>query len=58
MRKDRGLNYLHVTKKLQMKNNPLGERREFWDNFLAKYAEMVVDGVVKGKANRDELWIY
>lgn len=58
MRKDRGLNYLHVTKKLQMKSNPLGERREFWDNFLAKYAEMVVDGVVKGKTNRDELWIY
>lgn len=55
MRKDRGLNYLHVTKKLQMKSNPLGERREFWDNFLAKYAEMVVDGVVKGKTNRDEL---
>lgn len=53
--KDGGLNYLHVTKKLQMKNNPLGERGEFWDNFLAKYAEKVVDGVVRREEKRDEL---
>lgn len=55
MRKAGDLNYLHITKKLQMKTNPLGERAEFWDNFLMKYAEFVVDGVVKGKEKHDEL---
>lgn len=26
--------------------NPLGKREQFWDEFLQKYADMAVDGVV------------
>lgn len=40
------LEYLHITKSLKMSVNPLEERGKFWDQFLKKYAEMAVDGVV------------
>ncbi|XP_073953927.1 venom carboxylesterase-6-like [Choristoneura fumiferana] len=39
--------YLHITKKPRMKVNPLGERRIFWEQFLKKYSEMAIHGVVK-----------
>nr|AQY62742.1 carboxylesterase [Pieris rapae] len=37
-------NYLHISKTLKMKKNPLGKRSEFWDAFLNKYREMTKDG--------------
>ncbi|XP_059059023.1 esterase E4-like [Achroia grisella] len=40
-------NYLHINKALRMKQNPLGEREQFWDQFLAKYSQMAVDGLVQ-----------
>ncbi|XP_013137128.1 PREDICTED: carboxylesterase 5A-like [Papilio polytes] len=47
-------NYLHINKKLRMKQNPMGERVKFWDDFIAKYSALAEDGVVKDK-NHDEL---
>lgn len=29
-----------------MKTNPLGERKKFWEQFLEKYSQIAVDGVV------------
>lgn len=29
-----------------MKTNPLGERKKFWEDFLEKYSQMAVDGVI------------
>ncbi|XP_047536540.1 esterase E4-like [Vanessa atalanta] len=48
-------NYVHITKTLKMKVNPLGEREKFWDNFLAKYSELAIDGVVQDSKIHDEL---
>ncbi|CAK1584385.1 unnamed protein product [Parnassius mnemosyne] len=48
------INYLHITKKLQMRVNPLGERAKFWDNFIAKYSALAKEGVVSDKYH-DEL---
>ncbi|XP_075981093.1 venom carboxylesterase-6-like [Anticarsia gemmatalis] len=47
--------YLHITKVLKMKSNPLGERRKFWQDFLEKYSQEAIDGVVKGEESHDEL---
>ncbi|KAJ0174244.1 hypothetical protein K1T71_010390 [Dendrolimus kikuchii] len=48
--------YLHITKTLRMKNNPLGERERFWDELLERYKAMTVDGVVTGEdPNHEEL---
>ncbi|KAJ2948616.1 hypothetical protein O0L34_g7870 [Tuta absoluta] len=41
--------FLHITKKLKMKKEPLGLRAKFWDEFLSKYSAMAVDGVVTDK---------
>ncbi|XP_026491214.2 esterase E4-like [Vanessa tameamea] len=48
-------NYAHITNTLKMKENPLGEREKFWDNFLAKYSELAIDGVVQDSKKHDEL---
>ncbi|OWR52719.1 carboxyl/choline esterase CCE021b [Danaus plexippus plexippus] len=48
-------NYLHITKSLNIKTNPLGEREKFWDRFIAKYSSLAVDGLVLKKESRDEL---
>ncbi|XP_050352553.1 esterase E4-like [Nymphalis io] len=47
-------NYLHITKTLKMKVNPLGDREKFWDNFLEKYSKLAVDGLVQDTKNRDD----
>ncbi|XP_041985046.1 uncharacterized protein LOC121737433 [Aricia agestis] len=47
-------NYLHITKSLRMDTNPLGEREKFWDEFLMKYSQKSVDGIV-GSPKHDEL---
>lgn len=48
--------YLHITKTLRMRTNPLGERDRFWDEFLEKYEKMAVDGVVTDRdPNHEEL---
>ncbi|KAF9819060.1 hypothetical protein SFRURICE_000725 [Spodoptera frugiperda] len=46
MGKDSETNYLHMTKLFRMKTNPLGERKKFWEDFLEKYSQMAVDGVI------------
>lgn len=38
--------YLHIKKNPEMKKNPLGIREQFWDEFLQKYADLAVNGVV------------
>ncbi|XP_030026302.2 esterase E4 [Manduca sexta] len=54
--KSEDLKYLHVSKNLRMKTNPIGDRVAFWDQFLEKYSQMVVDGVVrKPEIVKDEL---
>ncbi|XP_013187500.2 esterase E4 [Amyelois transitella] len=56
VRKDTGrLNYLHINKKLKMKEDPLGIREDFWNIFLEKYSRMADnDGIVKYNVARDE----
>ncbi|KAJ8717743.1 hypothetical protein PYW07_005673 [Mythimna separata] len=51
MTKDSDSNYLHITKLLKMKTNPLGERKKFWEEFLEKYSKMAIDGVVGEEGN-------
>ncbi|XP_031765760.2 juvenile hormone esterase-like [Galleria mellonella] len=46
-KKDNDLNYLHINKGLRMKKNPLGEREHFWDQFLRKYSQMAINGLVQ-----------
>ncbi|CAH2042176.1 unnamed protein product, partial [Iphiclides podalirius] len=47
-------NYLHITKKLRMRENPLGERIKFWDDFMNKYSALAQDGLVTDYSH-DEL---
>ncbi|XP_023953590.2 juvenile hormone esterase-like [Bicyclus anynana] len=49
-------NYLHITAKLKMEVNPLGKRKQFWEDFFAKYSQLAVDGVVQSppKETTDE----
>ncbi|CAG4986953.1 unnamed protein product [Colias eurytheme] len=39
-------NYLHITNKFKMEENPMGERAKFWEDFLKEYEDMAQDGVV------------
>ncbi|XP_068620373.1 esterase E4-like [Battus philenor] len=48
------VNYLHITKKLVMKENPMGNRTKFWDDFIKKYSTLAIDGVVNDTGH-DEL---
>ncbi|KAM3960291.1 esterase E4 [Aphomia sociella] len=49
-------NYLHINKSLRMKQNPLGEREKFWNQFLEKYSQMALDGLVQSAVEpRNEL---
>lgn len=38
--------YLQIKKNPEMKKDPLGIREQFWDEFLQKYADLAVNGVV------------
>ncbi|KAJ0174243.1 hypothetical protein K1T71_010389 [Dendrolimus kikuchii] len=44
---------LVISEELEMKSNVYGDRVKFWDDFLAKYKEKAVDGIIKG--TKDEL---
>lgn len=45
---------LVIGDEFQMVNNLYNDKVKFWDDFLAKYKSLAVDGVVKDN-NRDEL---
>ncbi|VVD01073.1 unnamed protein product [Leptidea sinapis] len=49
------MNYLHITKQLKMKLNPLDDRAEFWLTFLDKYSKLAVNGLVQENLSHDEL---
>lgn len=40
------IDYLLIKKNPEMKKDPLGKREQFWDEFLQKYADLAVNGVV------------
>lgn len=44
---------LVISDELQMKKNLHADRIKFWDDFLAKYKAIAVDGVIKDE--KDEL---
>ncbi|CAB3229013.1 unnamed protein product [Arctia plantaginis] len=46
--------YLHITKLLKIKTNPLGDRKQFWDDLLRKYSNEAVDGVIVGDEVEEE----
>lgn len=46
--------YLHITKLLKIKNKPLGDRKQFWDDLLEKYSNEAVDGVIVGDEEEEE----
>lgn len=48
-----GVNYLHITRKLRMEENPLGERKKFWDDFISKYSALAQDGLVTDPSHEE-----